>query len=123
MKADTCANVYGDGWHPEFSIRRARGQGASSTAADKLRQQIVSHLTEGSSSWRQVAHRLDGAAADPDGLFSHAALAAALEEVRPQEALRSRAPLGLDAAGAAAANLTVHLAAKMKIAPPWGRGR
>ncbi len=40
------------------------------------------YFTDGCS-WREIAQRLDLAAGDPDGLFSHAAFATVLEEVRP----------------------------------------
>jgi very-short-patch-repair endonuclease len=42
------------------------------------------HFADGCGSWRDIAQRLDHAAADPEGLFSHAIFATALEEVRPQ---------------------------------------
>jgi hypothetical protein len=35
------------------------------------------------SSWREISQRLDSAGRDPDGLYSHAIFATALEEVRP----------------------------------------
>ena len=41
----------------------------------------VRHFTDSCGSWRDIAQRLDRAAGDPEGLFSHAVFATALEEV------------------------------------------
>jgi very-short-patch-repair endonuclease len=43
----------------------------------------IRHLTDGCSSWREIAGRLDSASEDSDGLFNHAVFATVLEEVRP----------------------------------------
>jgi very-short-patch-repair endonuclease len=61
----------------------------------------ITHFTEGCRSWSEIAQRLDSAASDPEGLFSHAFFATVLEEVRPQgllplveERLKSSAGFG-----------------------------